>query len=293
MSLDGLPTESRAAVRDLVDRLASLDGVVAVVLGGSHARGRARPDSDVDLGLLYAEDRPPSIDAIRVLAREVDDSGAPVVTGFYEWGPWVNGGAWLTAKGRRLDLLYRSLEHLERAVADAQAGRYEIHWPQQPPFGFWSGTYLGELAVCVPLFVRDGRLLALKQRVSVYPDALRDAVVRDQLWQVEFGLEAFARKLAARGDVYGVAGCLARFASQLVLALFAHNRTWLVNDKTALAEIEGFAEAPRDFGTRLEALLARPGASAGALTASVQALAQLFRETAVLCAGSRVRSPLP
>ena len=293
MRLEGLPAETRETVRDLVGRLASIDGVAAVVLGGSHARGRARADSDVDLGVLYAEGRRFSIEAIRGLARAVDDATAPVVSDFHEWGPWVNGGAWLTVRGQRVDLLYRSLEQLERVIADAEAGRYEIHWPQQPPFGFWSGTYLGELAIAQPLFERDARLRVLKQRVSVYPEALRSAVVRDQLWQVEFGLEAFARKLAARGDVYGAAACLTRFASQLVLVLFARNRTWLVNDKTALAEVAGFDAAPRDFAPRLEALLARPGASAAELTASVEAMAQLFRETAGLCAGYQAKYQLP
>ncbi|MGC4867075.1 nucleotidyltransferase domain-containing protein [Micromonospora sp. DT53] len=37
----------------LPDRLCAVDGVVAVALGGSRARGEHRPDSDWDLGLYY------------------------------------------------------------------------------------------------------------------------------------------------------------------------------------------------------------------------------------------------
>ena len=48
--------------------------------------------------------------------------------------------------------VYRSLEHLERVIAEAQAGRYELDYSQQPSFGFFSATYLGEIAVCVSLF---------------------------------------------------------------------------------------------------------------------------------------------
>lgn len=72
----------------------------------------------------------------------MNDTGNPVVTGFYEWGPWVNGGAWLTIGGQRVDFIYRSIEHLDRVVSDAHAGRHELHYLQQPPFGFFSGTYL-------------------------------------------------------------------------------------------------------------------------------------------------------
>lgn len=115
-----------------------------------------------------------------------------MVTDFYGWGPWVNGGAWLTVGGQRVDFLYRSLEHVERVIADAEAGRYEVHFLQQPPFGFFSGTYLGEVAVCLPLFDPRARLDGLKRRVANYPEALRRALVRDYLFMAEFTLFTFA-----------------------------------------------------------------------------------------------------
>ena len=33
------------------------------------------------------------------LPGEYNDTPAPVVCGFYDWGAWVNGGAWLAANG--------------------------------------------------------------------------------------------------------------------------------------------------------------------------------------------------
>ncbi|MFI5317803.1 MAG: nucleotidyltransferase domain-containing protein, partial [Myxococcota bacterium] len=228
MAGDRLPTQlsdgQRALVESLAGRLGAIPGVAAVVLGGSFARGVAGPGSDIDLGVLYSEAAPFAVDDVRALAREVDDSSDPVVTGFYVWGPWVNGGAWLTVRGQRVDFLYRSLEHLERAIADAVAGRFELHHGQQPPFGFLSATYLGELSVCVPLVDRAGRVAQLKRQVAVYPEALRRALVQSTLWAAEFNLESFAPKFAQRGDALGTAGCLARAAHQLVLALFALNR---------------------------------------------------------------------
>jgi hypothetical protein len=188
----------------------------------------------------------------------------------------------LTIGGQRVDFVYRSLEHLERVIAEAEAGGYELDYAQQPPFGFFSATYLGEIAVCVPLFDPEARLDALKRRVADYPEALRRAIVQDYLWQAEFNLAAFARKFAARADAYGAAACLTRAVNQLILVLFALNRQYPLNDKTALAEIAEFERAPREFGLRVQQTLGRVGDSAAELAAAVESVAQLFRETVEL-----------
>lgn len=274
-----LSTQQRALVDSLAARLAEIPGVAAVVLGGSFARGFGTPSSDIDLGLLYREAAPFAVERVRALAAEVNDSPDSVVTDFWAWGPWVNGGAWLTVRGQRVDFLYRSVEHLERVIADAHAGRFELHWGQQPPFGFFGPTYLGEVAICQPLADPAGIVAELKRRVRVYPEALRQRVVQSYLWACEFTLESFAPKFAALGDALGSAGCLTRVAHQLVLALFALNRGWLLSDKTALAEIAGFADAPRDFGARVTRALANLGESPAELARANAAFAELVAET--------------
>jgi len=283
--LDQLSVTQRELVSSLTTRLASIPGVAAVVLGGSYARGRARRASDIDLGLLYSETAPFAIQSIRELTAAVNDTPDPVITGFYEWGPWVNGGAWLAIGGQRVDFIYRSIEHVGRVIDDAQAGRYQLDYLQQPPFGFFGPTYLGEIAVCIPVFDPAARLDGLKRRVSVYPEPLREAVVRDQLWMAELTLGAFALKFAARGDVHGTATCLTRATNHVVLALFALNRTYPINDKTALEEIAEFERAPRDFGPRLDDLFARLGASVVELGGAVERVGQLLRETIELTDG--------
>jgi predicted GNAT family N-acyltransferase len=268
-----------AGLRALVDELAALPGVAAVVLGGSHARGFATEGSDVDLGLLYHDAAPLDVAAVRALAARWNDAPAPVVSALYEWGPWVNGGAWLSVRGRRVDLLYRSAERVEQELEAARAGRHEVHFGQQPPFGFWSGTLLGEAASALPLHDPDGLAARLRAASAAYPEALRAAVLRDMARAVPFHLGSFAAKFAARGDAWGTAACLARCVWQLGLALFAANRVYLVNDKTLLDEIDGFAEAPRGFGERARAVLANPGETPAQLTLSVDAIAALRRET--------------
>lgn len=283
--MEQLSTEQRHIVQAISTRLSEIGGVLAVVLGGSYARGVAQPGSDIDLGVLYSEKAPFSIEEIRALAESVNDTPGPVVTGFYEWGPWVNGGAWLTVDGQRIDFIYRNIEHVERVIADAEAGRYELNYEQQPPFGFFSGTYLGEVAICIPIFDPEKRLEPLKQRVAKYPKPFRQNVIRDYLWGAEFGLGAFARKYATRADSYGTAACLTRAVNGMVLALFALNRKYPINDKTALYEIDGFERAPADFQSRVQRVFGNLGTSSVELVSAVDEIAQLLQETIALTEG--------
>jgi hypothetical protein len=136
--------------------------------------------------------------------------------------------------------------------------------------------------VGVPLFDPEGRIGPLKRRVADYPEALRRAVVQDYLWAAELTLTAFAPKFAGRSGAYGTAACLTRVVHQLLLALFALNRKYLLDDKTALAEVAEFERAPRELGPRVQDALGHLGASPAELDAAVERVAQLFRETVEL-----------
>ncbi|MBC2652488.1 nucleotidyltransferase domain-containing protein [Novosphingobium aerophilum] len=281
-----LTAPQMAIIARVVDELRGLTGVEAIVLGGSHARGRARPDSDIDIGLYYRPESPFSIDEVRRIASCLNDMPDPVVSGILDWGRWVDGGAWLTIEGQRVDLLYRSLAMVEATLAEAQAGRFQIDYEQQPPFGFFGPTLLGEVAIAQPLHDPRRILADLKAEVSPMPEALADAVIQNRLWSVEFGLAAFAGKYAANGDVHGVAGCVSRFAQALVLTLFALNRAYPLNDKTTLSEIEAFTIGPKGFGPRLRMILANVGSTPETLAASVNAIGALFEDVRAL-AGPR------
>ena len=65
--------------------------------------------------------------------------------------------------------------------------------------------------------------------------------------------------------------------------LFALNRCYLVNDKTLLDEIDGFAFAPEGFRGRAERVLSAPGRTPAELSAAVEAIAALHAESAALC----------
>ena len=148
--------------------------------------------------------------------------------------------------------------------------------------------------MCIPVFDPEARLDGLKRRVANYPEALRQTVIQDFLFMAEFTLTTFAPKVAARLDTYGTAACLTRAVNELVLTLFALNRKYLINDKTALTEIAEFDRAPREFGMRVQRTLAHLGASTAELAAAVESVAQLLQETIDLTDGLyQGRSSLP
>jgi hypothetical protein len=287
--LHTLDADQVALVRGLIEALLDVPGLRAVALGGSYARGMARTDSDIDIGLYYAESTPLCVRTVREITAGFPGSERPVVAELFEWGPWVNGGAWLTIGGRRVDLIYRSLEHLERVIAAAERGDHERDFGQQPPFGFFGPTYLGELAIAVPLFDPAGRIAALKGRVATYPEALRRRVIQSYLGSAEFELHAFAPKFAHRGGTYLTAGTIARSVHSLIMTLFALNRRYFVNDKTALDEVSTFALCPVDFRERVEAMLASIGFTPDELEHAVAQAAGLCREVAGLASEIYVR----
>ena len=77
-------------------RLGEIEGILAVALGGSWARGEGHSGSDVDLGIYYRDEHRPSIEELHGLAQELGYRyPAEPVTDFGGGGPWINGGAWL------------------------------------------------------------------------------------------------------------------------------------------------------------------------------------------------------
>jgi predicted nucleotidyltransferase len=240
------------AVLDLiVPKLAALPGVVAVVLGGSRARGTRRPDSDWDLGLYYRGG---------FAAELIADLGFPGhVAPPGEWGRIVNGGAWLSVEGDPVDVLLRDLDVVERWWGDAREGRFEIDNVEGHIAGLPTYTPVGELAI--------SRVLHGSLPQVTYPDALRTVAGRRWRWNGAFSL-AYAEKYAARGDVALTAGTMARATAQTAHGVLAERGEWVLNEK-GLVDAAGLGAAHEIIGTcardpgaavrALRELLAPPG----------------------------------
>ena len=291
---------SRETSQALLDKVtaafAPVGGVRAVVLGGSRGREAQTAASDYDIGLYYegaldvagleraaqalntpvagrsylrgATDRPPT------------QSVAPLMTAIGGWGPWVNGGGWLTIDGEPVDILYRDLARVVAVIADCRAGRFECAYHYGHPHAFVSTIYAGEIATCRVLHDPAAAVAQAKAALDPYPEPLRAATIARFLDEARFFL-AISGKAADQGDVTFVTGNVFRAASCLLQVIFALNRQWLLNEKGALRLADGFAAKPPGLKARMEAAFDL-AADPAKLRASLAELSALAGETAAL-----------
>lgn len=208
ITVDELP----GPVAELCAALRGVKGVEAVTLGGSRATDTADEGSDWDLGVYYRG----RIDLAR-LARygEVHPPGS--------WGRIMNGGAWLTLEGMKVDVLLRDLDVALYWSAQARLGVYEL----DALLGYLAGvpTYslMAELALNRTV---SGHLPA----VAGYPDALSEAGARRWPLHADFSL-THARMRAERGDIVGAVGQAAKAVTEMAHALACRRRLWVLNEK--------------------------------------------------------------
>ncbi len=256
-------------LQQLVDHLKPVHGLKAIVLGGSYASGSQRPDSDLDIGLYYNENQPLDIVHIRSIASILNDAPNPTVTDLGGWGTWVNGGAWLTVGGQRVDLLYRNIDFVSSTLDDCNAGHIRSDYWQQPAYGFHSFMYCTETSICRPLYDPDQVIERLKAKVAYYSPHLKQAIIKNFLWSARFTLDNTS-KPASRGEVYLVTGCLARAIHCLIQVLYAINETYYLSEKKLAADLSSFNLRPENFLERIYTLLGTTGTTSAHLQESLR-----------------------
>jgi hypothetical protein len=279
-----VPEQKRLLLQQLIDQLSGITGMAAIVLGGSYASGTHHDTSDLDIGLYYFDARPFSITAIQQIADSVSANGPATVTGFYDWGAWVNGGVWIHAQQGKVDFLYRNLDQVRRTIAEAQQGIVHHDYDQQPTYGFYSVIYLAETQICIPLYDPDMLITKLQRQVATYPPKLKQKVMADSLWAAEFTL-LHARGFAAQADIYNTVGCLTRVASNLTQALFALNERYFIRDKQVMDTVAKFSHLPSGYIQQINRILACPGNTAQELTKTVSDLEQAWSSVVALAGG--------
>lgn len=271
--------------QQVADRLAAVDGVTAIALGGSLARGMAHPDSDIDLGIYYNSEQPPSLKVLRQLAAELDDSHASeLITAPGEWGLWINGGGWLKINGTPVDWLYRDITLVSKVITDCQSGKTNCHYYPGHPHGFHDHYYLADIYYCQILHDSNGVLSSFKKTVANYPALLKKTLIEKYLWEASFSIQTSV-KAANREDVVYVTGCLFRCIACLIQVLFALNERYINNEKGAIKTTNSLALCPNDFKEIVTKVLGNPGTNKNQLLLSIKTLESLIEEVKKLIKG--------
>jgi predicted nucleotidyltransferase len=241
----------------VAQRLRRVPGVTAVALGGSRAAGTQRPDSDWDFSLYYRG---------RFDPEDLHELGWPgEISKIGGWGGGVfNGGAWLRADGRPVDVHYRDLDVVERHLAEAVEGRFRIERLLFHLAGVPTYIVVAELAVNVVLY---GEL----PWPGGYPERLRETAHQRWLSDARRTLGYARSAYAGRGRVTETAGAIALAFAQGAHATLAARGEWITNEKELL-ERAGFRRADEV----LDGLTADPPS----LVAAVDAASDFIGEAA-------------
>lgn len=242
-------------IHKIVDVLSTVKGIKAIAIGGSQSRGEADEQSDYDIGVYYDAALLDTA-ALEQCVNKLDDGhGENLLNLPGQWGPWINGGAWITFEGMPVDILLRNAKRVEAVLQDCIKGKITIDDQPGHPFGFVNTIYAAETHYCKPLWQDESVLLdklkALLYSKGEYSPQMREAVVRKFLWEAWFSL-ACGRKAAFKGDVNYAIGSMFRAVCSWVEVLYAVNNRYLMNEKGSLKQVAGLEIKPTTMEERVK-----------------------------------------
>lgn len=268
-----LSVEKKKLLNEIVADLQNVENIEAVVLGGSYATGNATKKSDIDIGIYYSENAPFDIDSIKQIAEKYAIQ-KPTVTNFYDWGKWVNGGAWIKTNSGKIDFIYKNIEQLEATIKASKNGVWENDFEQKPPYGFCSITYLAETKNCIILYDKKGIIDSLKEKVETYPEKLKKTIIKESVQSVQFTI-SHAELFFNENNLFHTIGCLTRAIKSIINILFTINEIYPINEKTDIKTIEMADKHPKNLNLKVNAILSLKNGNG---MQNIQYLKELFKE---------------
>ncbi|RCX23512.1 nucleotidyltransferase-like protein [Fontibacillus phaseoli] len=269
----------QGTISKIVDSLKEINGVSALVLGGSRARGTEGPDSDIDIGIYYDSENGLDIAVLRKVAAMLDDDHRDnLVTEIGGWGPWINGGGWLKVDQTPVDLLLRDQNKVSHIIDQCSKGDVTINYQPGHPHGFVNSIYFAEIALCKALWDPSGVVGELKNRTTPYPTMFQKATIQKFFWEATFSLEN-GYKGIPKNDLSYIAGCCFRSVSCLNHVLFALNETYLMNEKGAAAIADTFSNVPSKYYDRVNLIFTLITENLDHLKKALNIMHELIQET--------------
>jgi hypothetical protein len=233
--------------RQVAARLRCYEGIRAIVVGGSVARGYADVYSDLEMPLVW--ETLPS-DALRQAIAA--DFGATYLYGYD--GPAREDQ--LLIDGFQVDFWHNTVAAEERVLDEVLLG-YDTD--------LGSSNFLDTVRACIPLY--GGAIIARwKARAQDYPDELAVRAIEETIARLDRGhLEVHA----ARGNPTMVYATIAALQQQVFLILLALNRAYYPSPKWLYRALENMSVKPAQIEARFRRAYVGPVGEAIAQTLAV------------------------
>jgi len=175
----------------------------------------------LDFGLYYRG----RLDADHLRALEYP--GTVVNPG--EWGRLMNGGAWWTVDGVKVDVLYRDLGVVQHWTRQAEQGLFEVDDLLGYLAGFPTYAVVGELAL-------GQQLTGSALPKPGFPEQLKLSAPRNWRWRAAFHRD-YAKQHTVLGDSRAAAALLTRADMEEAHARIAEREEWVLNEKGLLTRV--------------------------------------------------------
>lgn len=233
--------------------LLGVKGIVAIVLGGSRARGNYQNDSDIDIGIYY--DTSLDLKLLNMIATNLDDEKrSNLIVPFGGWGPWVNAGGWLKIDGYHVDFILRDIKRVKEVIDECLQGKIYANYQTGHPHGFLNLMYAGEVAICKIITEIDAVITKLKKKVLPYPSIFKETIIKYFLFESKFSL-MFIEANLNRDDLSYLYGHCYRVIACLNQVIFALNENYAINEKKAINIIDTFKLKPVNYHQRVDEIL--------------------------------------
>jgi len=246
----------------IAHRFADGRGKYAISVGGSQGKGLSDARSDVDFRLFHEQDLvPPSEDP--QLWKDYHDA----MEYWRQRGINVDG-IW----PRRIDKIDAALDRW----LSGELATVDMVWT------IWGYHLLPDIYHQAVIEDPYGVIAGWKQRLSVYPLKLKQAILKKHLESVRYWrVDYHYRSKVQRGDVVFTAGLTSRLVHDLIQILFALNETYYVGDGQNLDFCRKFALIPAGFPEKVQEIL-YPSAADNRLQVQYEQLLALIDEVVPL-----------
>jgi hypothetical protein len=246
MGTCNIPQSISPVVDDLLPLLRRLfDGRYAIAVGGSVGKKRSDRLSDIDFRTYYDS----WIRDETALERTKSEL-AQKMAAWKERGITIDG-YW----PRRIGDIDRRLDGILAGTDIAPEPQFWTIWGYHLPVDIANNLVIED---------PSGIVESWKKRLSVYPAALKRAILAEGLQEARYWRGDYHyRSKVERGDPVFCMGLAVKLVHTLVRIVFALNETWYPGDGRNLEALEELPFLPRDFTRTIDRILFPDGGREG------------------------------